>query len=44
MFVEFREEMRGVTQVLLSSVNGGEGPEGGVNDNEVWRVVWREKA
>lgn len=44
MFVEFREEMRGVTQVLLSSANGGEGPGGGVNDNEVWRVVWREKA
>lgn len=44
MFVEFREEMRGVTQVLLSSANGGEGPGGGVNDNEVWWVVWKEKA
>lgn len=28
MFAEFREEMRAVKQVLLSSVNEGEGPGG----------------
>lgn len=44
MFVEFREKMRGVTQVLLSSVNEGEEPGAWVNDKEVWWVVLREKA
>lgn len=39
MFAEFREEMKGLEQVLLSSVNEGERPGGWVNDKEMYWVV-----